>query len=49
MKYQRNFTKIFLDFDDKAKVVNYLFFYDLYKKWTEAFRVASDNGIVIFG
>ena len=41
----------FLDFDDKAKKfvsTGISYFYRSYQNWTECFRVASDNGIVIF-
>lgn len=45
----------FLDFDEKAKLFNnetYIpfgnFFYAKYQEWKEAFRVASDNGLVLF-
>jgi len=37
----------FVNFDDKAKE-QYDYFYELYSNFKEAFRVASDNGLVNF-
>ena len=37
----------FVNFEDKAKEQEE-YFYDRYLKWKEAFRVASDNGLVKF-
>ena len=47
-------AKLYLDFlewDEKAKVSDPFkggYFYETYKEWTEAFKVASDGGCVIF-
>ena len=41
----------FLEWDEKAKVSDPFkggYFYETYKEWTEAFKVASDGGCVIF-
>ena len=37
----------FVDFEDKAKEQDE-YFYERYTNWKEAFRVASDNGLVAF-
>jgi len=39
--------KDFLEYDEKA-IKEDKYFYKKYKEWTEAFRVASDNGAVSF-
>lgn len=47
-------AKLYLDFlewDEKAKVSDPFkggYFYETYQEWTEAFKVASDGGCVIF-
>lgn len=47
-------AKLYLDFlewDEKAKVIDPFkggYFYETYQEWTEAFKVASDGGCVIF-
>jgi hypothetical protein len=50
-------TKLYLDFlewDEKAKTVDPFvandcgYFYETYQRWTEAFKVASDGGCVVF-
>lgn len=47
-------AKLYLDFlewDEKAKVNDPFkggYFYETYQEWTEAFKVASDGGCVIF-
>ena len=41
----------FLEWDEKAKTVDPFkggYFYETYQRWTEAFKVASDGGCVIF-
>jgi len=38
----------FLEWDEKAKTVDQGYFYEKYQEWTEAFKVASDGGCVIF-
>ena len=41
----------FLEWDEKAKVSDPFkggYFYETYQEWTEAFKVASDGGCVIF-
>jgi hypothetical protein len=38
----------FMDFDDKAKEVEDSWIYEKYLEWKEAFKVASDDGLVAF-
>lgn len=38
----------FVKFDDEAQKVDYGYFYEKYLDWKEAFRVASDGGLVHF-